>query len=331
MILILTDPLIGGAFLTWSLHYLAGHNKVFYVRDRKWLDLPEDPVNRVNAHDWKGNQPLLLEEVVDHIDQLANIEPEGFHTLYCHNFTRHIYSRQDYANSFHPATADVLEQAAAQSQSVILLHSTNPLYLVTYEERTLHHRFSNHDELYSSATEQREDFIDYFYKESLETWNQQGLNEIWDQREFLALNMRPLRPISIKDNVNLKRRHFHLNSFDLYTSFDHTLDLLFDHCKLQLDRTRLPLWQDIYKKWQSIHKPRMIFSWYLPEIVDYIINGHDMDLDRFNLDLMQEACIQHFLIYQHGLNLKTWRLDKFINTKQLHTLLEPNTHSLSEY
>ena len=53
-----------------------------------------------------------------------------------------------------------------------------------------------------------------------------------------------------------------------------------------------------------------------------------MDLEKFNLDLMQEAAIQRELIYNYSLNLKTWQLEKFTNTKQLHGLLEPNLHPI---
>ena len=53
-----------------------------------------------------------------------------------------------------------------------------------------------------------------------------------------------------------------------------------------------------------------------------------MDLEKFNLDLMQEAAIQRELIYNYSLNLKTWQLEKFTNTKQLHNLLEPNLHPI---
>ena len=53
-----------------------------------------------------------------------------------------------------------------------------------------------------------------------------------------------------------------------------------------------------------------------------------MDLTRLKLDIIQEAFIQHELIYKHNLNLKTWQLEKFTNTQQLHNLLETNTHPL---
>jgi hypothetical protein len=91
------------------------------------------------------------------------------------------------------------------------------------------------------------------------------------------------------------------------------------------------MWIKIYADWKKFHYQRLMFCWYFDQIVNYIINGYYMDLSRFNLDIMQEACIQHHLIYQHDLNLKTFNLKKFYNTQQLHQLLEKNPHPLPQY
>jgi hypothetical protein len=64
----------------------------------------------------------------------------------------------------------------------------------------------------------------------------------------------------------------------------------------------------------------------LDEIINLIIEGRPMDLKRFDLDVLQESVIQHFLLYKHNLNLKTFGLEKFENTLQLHNLLEPNVY-----
>ena len=59
-----------------------------------------------------------------------------------------------------------------------------------------------------------------------------------------------------------------------------------------------------------------------------IVNGWYKELPELTFD--QEVIIQHALIYKHNLNLKTWQLSKFTNTKQLYQLLEPNIHDLSK-
>jgi hypothetical protein len=68
------------------------------------------------------------------------------------------------------------------------------------------------------------------------------------------------------------------------------------------------------------------FVWYFEIILDNIIKGVNFDLQRFHLDISQEAAIQQALICRHNLNLKTWELIKFENTRQLHMLLEANIH-----
>ena len=87
-------------------------------------------------------------------------------------------------------------------------------------------------------------------------------------------------------------------------------------------------WLLIYNQWKNVHKQKLMFVWYFDTIINNILQGIDFDLIRFNLDITQEATIQHFLIYKHNLNFKTWQLIKFTNTRQLHELLEPNIHPL---
>ena len=61
--------------------------------------------------------------------------------------------------------------------------------------------------------------------------------------------------------------------------------------------------------------------------MDAIVNNWHYEID---LTFEQEVIVQHCLIYQHGLNLKTWQLEQFPrNTRDLHRLLEPNTHTVS--
>ena len=132
-------------------------------------------------------------------------------------------------------------------------------------------------------------------------------------------------------NADLKQPHYLLNTFELYNILDQTLDQLFSFLEINIDTTRRMHWQEVYSKWKKLHTKRLKFVWYFDTIVDYIVNGYDLGLLNFDLDLLQEATIQHELIYKHNLNLKTFQLEKFTNTKQLHNLLEPNIHPLGNY
>jgi hypothetical protein len=118
---------------------------------------------------------------------------------------------------------------------------------------------------------------------------------------------------------------------ELWNTFDLTVDRLFEYLDVKINLENFKRWIDVYNQWKKLHKDRLFFSWYFDIIIQYIIDGYNFDLRRFNLDLYQEAAIQHALIYKHGLNLKTWQLEKFTSTQQLHALLEPSTHSLTQY
>ena len=167
-----------------------------------------------------------------------------------------------------------------------------------------------------------------FFKESKQTWDNSELKEIWDQREFLALNLQPFKVPRIQPLAADISGYYLLDTFDLFTCFDVTVSKLLEFLELSLDSTRWNSWLQVYHQWQNLHKERLLFTWYYDIIVDAILAGHELDLTRFNLDIIQEAAIQHTLLYKHSLNLKTWQLTKFTNTRQLHNLLEPNTHTL---
>ena len=100
-----------------------------------------------------------------------------------------------------------------------------------------------------------------------------------------------------------------------------------DFCELPIDQARLDSWLVVYREWQQLQLNILEFTFNYQHIVDAIVNNWYYKLD--NLTFEQEIVIQHCLIYQHGLNLQTWQLEKFPdNTQQLHRLLEPNTHKI---
>jgi len=175
-----------------------------------------------------------------------------------------------------------------------------------------------------------DDFVEYFFKESKLAWQQENLNNIWDQREFIALNFNFFKHDTILNYIDNSIPRYHLNPMDLWTSFDQTVKDLFDYLELLIDSSRYQPWLVIYNQWKIIHHNRIMFTWYFNTIIDCILNNVDLDLKRFELDIVQQAAIQHFLIYNHNLNFKTWQLSEFTNAKQLHNLLEPNIHDLSK-
>ena len=153
---------------------------------------------------------------------------------------------------------------------------------------------------------------------------------VWDKREFIALVIRPFDSDRITNYHQFDFDHFALSAPDLWLNLGHSIHDVLNYCDLDLDCNLYDSWKPVYYQWQQLHLDRLKFCWYFDTIVDNIVSGRHMDLSRFNLDIVREAAIQHVLIYKHNLNLKTWQLEKFENTQQLHKLLEPNTHPIKQ-
>jgi hypothetical protein len=149
---------------------------------------------------------------------------------------------------------------------------------------------------------------------------------IWDQREIMALNVRPL-DTSMFPTSGWEKPYLRLESNRLWHNTQSTMLEILDFFKLTVDTRRLNHWKLISKEWQQIQLDSLKFWWKVDSIVESIVNGWFYQLP--SMTLHQEAIIQHFLIYKHKLNLKTWQLEKFPdNALELHKLLEPNMHKI---
>lgn len=322
MIAVLTDPAVGGTFLTWSLHFLAGHKKYYRAKIDQWIDLPADPVTSLNAHGFLPNRPINVDSFNLIYSALLNKDTDDFHTIYFHNFAGSTVS-------FDSDAADVISNLKCSHR--IVLFNKHSLYGRSYKRRS-RVSWSRQDPSKKITTDDEalDDFISHFFQDSADLWKKSSLTDIWDLREFLALNLPIDKVVTILPNIDFSRDNYMLDTMELYNTFDVTVDNLFDYLGVAIDEDRRMQWNLIYNRWRKLHYDRMLFIWYFDEIVNGIINGHNIDLTRFNLDIVQEASIQQELIYKHNLNLKTWQLEKFTSTQQLHQLLEPNTHDLSK-
>jgi hypothetical protein len=322
MINILTDSASGGTFLTWTMHYLAGHKQYYLSERNRWTTLTPNPLVALkNAHAFVPNQPNRIfncnvQQFQKIVKDLESTDTDTFHTLYFHPFTNSSTAQAalEYINT-------------GKKKLIVVDTSDTPLYHCSYRKRFV--TFTDSGKILSDYKDIQEHFIKKYFSESKDEWDKLNLTELWDIREFLALNCRPFLVDHVYKSVDKTRDHLVIKGSELWTSLAFILDELFDHCEIGIDQQRLSTWQEIYNTWKKNHHQKLMFSIYFETIVDSILNNYSMDLSRFYLDIEQEAAIQHVLIYRHNLNLKTWQLEKFINTKQLHNLLEPNIHKLS--
>jgi hypothetical protein len=320
MIAIFTDPAIGGTFLEWSIYYLAGHSHYYSIYKKTQIPVTSNPLTSINAHNFSPNIIANIEIAKQIIPDIIN-QPHNIQTLYFHYFSE----SAPYIKQLLPVI----------SKSIILTVSPeHALYRCHFKTRVgsdpSPSLFGN-DIILTDDQDRFDDFISFFFKQSKITWDQQNLKDTWDIREFLALNFRPFDTVKITEKIDLNTDHYHLNALELWDRFDDSVADLFHYLELDINVENFKRWTKVYQQWKKIHKDRILFTWYFDIIIDYVIKGHSLNLKRFNLDICQEAAIQHALIYQHNLNLKTWQLEKFTNTRQLHELLEPNSHPLSKY
>jgi len=334
---IVTDVTAGGTFLTWTLHYLAGHDSYFHAIKGSWCKLTSSPLTKINAHNFNCNQPNGIHNFNIILNELLNTGTDTFHSVYFHQFNNnkdynvdlnHLIKINDDLNQ--KDTKLAIDKLQENSDKVILLRIKldDALYYCKYEDRNLGYKLHNEHEKYDNHDDKHQDFLEFYFKESLEKWVKLGLtNNIWDRREFLALNIRPYEShISIMPNFDLSKKHYLIDGLDLATNLNYFITDLFDFLDLSIDSSRLDSWSKTYNNWKKKVACRVLFVRYFDDIIKYIISGYYMDLNRFNLDIVQEAAIQHILLYKHSLSIKTWQLEKFNNTKQINALLEPNTY-----
>lgn len=323
MIVVLTDPGVGGTFLTWSLHFLAGHNDFFSVQSKSNVPITATPLTELNAHNFIPNQPSTIDKFNYYLESLSNAKTDSFYTLYFHNF-----SDCDYLTTGTTATAINTVKNISNKIIYLSLDKKNALYQCKYKTRVLQTNKKTKKQ-YQNFDEQHNDWCnEYFFKDK-QVWNNLKLTDQWDHREFLALTVDPYNIIKMSDVHAFDFEHYYIDSFDFYNNVNCLIDNLFDYINIKIDPIRKSEWINVYHKWQQLHTSRVQFVYYFDTIIDYILNGKYFDLKRLNLDIVQEAAIQHHMIYNHNLNFKTWQLEQFDNTQQLHLLLEPNIHTIN--
>lgn len=331
---------VGCTFIDWSIHFLSGQNDFYNASTGSWLPLTKDPVNSINAHGHLKNHPIGQKQLEEFLKTFDSLDPNRFYSAYPVHLLLNTAAAElkidtnninkDLDKIFNYIVNDynqLLETCYQQNAKLIFVanNTTIPFYFLTV-------RFLGYwlrkPGLIHSVDAQIEEFQETFFDKSISTWNNLGLCNIWDVRERRALN---LRIVSNPDKIvtNLKFPHLWIDCLNFWTRGDTLIQTIMDYVELKIIPDRFESWNVIFKKWQKIQLDALQFDYNCSHIVDAIINNWYYEID---LTFEQEIIIQHFLIYKHNLNLKTWKLEKFPNNTQLlHQLLEPNIHPLTNY
>ena len=334
MIAIFSRGQLGATFLDWSIRFLRG--------DRDYLAWPTltrqalslDPVQTNNAHQHQKLHPEGADRTLELIHQLqkeTNVSFEfrelGFDlvgaaadidiTVFDHETIRKLKLAQQ------QDTTQALEYAQQNQCQIIRIEVHPAVQMFTCFDRGdghewLERRFPN------SGVSRQQLWWQAFFTD------QPVSNELWDLREHMALNLRPLDLPSLPPVSTWNFDHFYIDCLKWWFMGERVIHNLMPWLGIEINQQRFQSWLGIYQRWQKMLEPNINFVLEVDSIVKAIVQGEYRQLPH--LTLFQEAIIQHFLIYRYNLNLRNWQLSYFPdNTRDLHLLLEPNIHPVIPY
>lgn len=324
----------GCHFVHWSLCYLSGQQTYYAQQQTQTLTAPTEILNRNNAHQHRLDIVNGHQHAIEYVTNSASVGTPKH--VYLTPKLVHIIEKEFYNVNLvglNSTQLDVLYQAQISDCDQLLkfVQQCHRLIFLDYDLRDIHNIIYN---------DRRPMDFDHTLLDSVEQkWNRHksqffseldsnfDSNNIWDQREKLALMIKNFQSTNFKNLVDKKLPHLYYTTDDVWNDLPNVIAEIIDFVGLELDQSHIDSWKPVYWIWREKHDN--FFSRQLDNIVSAIVNNNYMRLDRFRLNLLQEAMIQHKLMSEYNLNLKTWNLSQFPNnTQELHLLLEPNIHQL---
>ena len=291
-----------------------------------------DPLTQMNSHSHIKNHPAGLAETQRLIKQLqAQNQLTSFYPtpLYIDtvakklNFDINSLSAELWQSIHNYQYADynqMLQMCSSENIKIIFVSINNKVQVYNHTTRFLE-RMPFADKPAKSIKEIHSQRDQILYSNNADAWKDV---DIWDVRERQALHKDLIS--WQQGSVDFNFEHYWVDSRNLWYNGDQEIPKIISWLGLEVNKDRFDSWLPIYRKWQQMQIQTLQFEFNYQHIVDSIVNNWSYDID---LTFEQEVIIQHCLIYQHNLNLKTWQLKKFPNnTKDLHKLLEPNIHPL---
>ena len=329
---------VGCTFVDWSIHYLAGKDQYYSFAQQKWIPLVANPLTDWNAHGHDRNHPSGIENVTAMIQQASHMSESGLYSMYpCTAESDHVRKKlkvdleqldekkfMQLEEDWHADEFSKIFDQCATNAQVIFIHDTKSInWFQLFGHQRVKYNVSL-DETAEIAYRKQS-----FHKKSIDHWKNLGLENIWDVRERQALDTRFLEmPTSkLTDQCDFSKPHFRASVCDLWHRGVRLFQEIMTYLDTPIDPDRLAQWIPIYHAWAQKPLALMQFGDSFEDTIKCIVNGWYKELPELTFD--QEVMIQHALIYQHNLNLKTWQLEKFPrNTIDLHQLLELNVHTL---
>lgn len=340
---------MGCTFLDWSLHYLANQNFYFNVNLNDSINLVNNPLKslngdtkKINAHSHQRNHSRGYKDLKYYISKIHEKIEQSDKKDFLDMYSVYLGPKPilDIIEDFDYDIGDIsknkqylhnVEQSVYEDFEMCInfLHDSN--IPIIYVDNSKYYFFDfRQTEIFTfsrntpnSIKEMFDEYSNTFFSVSNEVTNNKN---IWDIREILALNVRPYDE-KFKRSIGFSVPYYHID-FKLWWTDPMTFIVdIADFLEIKIDNSRWEKWKDICLQWKITNKHYLQFYFSLDHIIESILNGWYYKLPH--LTFPEEVIIQHILIYKHGLNLKTWQLEKFPpNTQDLHELLEDNIHDV---
>lgn len=337
---------VGCTFLDWSLHFLTGQTEYYHINNGSWIPLVNDPLSYgqvENAHGHRKNSvsgSRATQQLISDLQQDYNSQAVYTFSVYPEQIDIICQQTNTAIDQLHcESTLDFVRQQRYQDFTQLIQHCQDSGLSVVYvyadpkvvgyfwNHRNVQRMVFSPNEAHSTEDLENEN-ENVFFRHSKDQWQSLELTNVWDVRERMALN---IRPFDTKDfwNISSPDPVTWINCQELWHNTEEVVLNLVKQLGLTADSTRLQEWLSVMRRWQKIHHKNLKFYNNLDHIVECTVKGWHFPLEQLNLQ--QEAIIQHCLIYQHNLNLKTWNLKQFPdNTLKLHQLLEENIHNIEK-
>jgi hypothetical protein len=318
---------LGCTFLDWSLQWLSGADSIYNCHQRCTIPLVSDPLTGNNAHGHVKNHPCGTGETLDTIQHLQQ-SPMPFNGFYPRAHETDWYAHDlglDVFNLDQQQWRLIHQHQAQELRHIISCSQDNGVITVYVNVAPRWHLYFLKPRKIPSWLSHHADWISVLSERS----NISSDLNAWDWRERLALDLRPFERPFDEIYVDQQRPHIWLEAEDIWINGEHCIPAVLELMGQEIDSDRLKSWQEIWHRWHRVQIRHLRFAWQLPGIIDAVIKDHDRILPE--LDIIEEAVVQHCLIYAHDVNIRNWQLLKLPRSaRDLHQLLEPNQHNITD-
>ena len=305
---------LGSHFLIWSIYYLSGQEKYYMPGHDAGIELPADPIAGVTAHNMKINWHTCLTECKQDLEIMSHTE-KLYHIRYIPD-------------------AKTIKQYSEYNKQFQRLSIENKIKTFNIGCKDLQHLIAFLR--YNRPEYNWQHNLDLVKKHCLHRWpdfftNKEIFNDklesFHDIREQIAFNIRPYDYWTQMDHEEEIGPVFRCDFENTLVNPEQEFERIFNFLDMKINKQRIDQWLKIHQRWSSNIIPIINFCNNVEKIADAIVSGTDMDLEKYNLDVLKEGVILHLLMYKHNLNFSN-PINRLPNsTQQIHLLLSKNNRT----